>query len=140
MAGRGGKRSTSFKPGNRANPSGRPKAIVSLVELARTHTEDAIKTLADIMNNSQSDPARATAASHILDRGWGKPAQTITATVNEKRSALDWTTDELVTYISERRAAREWVTKKDASDTEPDSVPENTFEPKRAAEDRSITR
>jgi hypothetical protein len=26
---------------------------------------------------------------------------------NDKRSALDWTTSELVTYISERRAARE---------------------------------
>src|SRR5262249_8193055 len=69
---RGGKRSTSFKPGNRANPGGRPKAVHSLTELARAHTEDAIAALADIMNNSQSDPARATAASHILDRGLGQ--------------------------------------------------------------------
>ena len=121
MAGRGGKRSTSFKPGNRANPSGRPKVIVSLVELARTHTEDAIKTLADIMNNSQSDPARATAASHILDRAWGKPVQTTTA-VHEKRSALDWTTSELVAWISERHADRKGIAKKDASDTEPDNI------------------
>jgi hypothetical protein len=67
-------------------------------------------------------------ASHILDLGWGKPAQTITATVNEKRSALDWTTSELVTYISERRAARERIAKKDASDTESDQVDECTFE------------
>jgi hypothetical protein len=119
---RGGKRSTSFKPGNNANPGGRPKAIIQLVELARTHTEDAIKTLADIMNNSQSDPARATAAGHILDRGWGKPMQTTTTTVNEKRSALDWTTSELVAFLNERRADRERDPEAEAGDREPDSV------------------
>jgi hypothetical protein len=109
MAGKGGKRSTSFKPGNNANPGGRPKAIIQLVELARAETEQSIKTLIDVRDNTEAPPAaRVGAANAILDRGWGKPAQTITQNINEKRSALDWTTDELVTYISERRAAREY--------------------------------
>ena len=116
---KGGKRSTSFKPGNRANPSGRPKAVVALTELARTHTEAAITALADIMNNSTSDTARATAASHILDRGWGKAAQTTTTTVTEKRSALDWTTDELVARLNEHAEKSGGVSAAKEADREP---------------------
>jgi hypothetical protein len=48
MAGGGGKRSTSFKKGDRANPKGRPKAIVSVVELARAQTQESIETLVAI--------------------------------------------------------------------------------------------
>jgi hypothetical protein len=45
-------------------------------DLAREHTEEAIKTLVRVMRDSKSDQARAGAAGQILDRGWGKPAQT----------------------------------------------------------------
>src|SRR5262245_17942174 len=61
MAGRGGKRSTSFKPGNRANPGGRPKAIISLVELARTQTEESIRTLVQVRDDANA-PAAARAS------------------------------------------------------------------------------
>jgi hypothetical protein len=105
MAGRGGLRSASFKKGHKANPSGRPKAIVSLVALARTHTEDAIATLADIMNNSTRDPARTAAASHILDRGCGRPAQTVNANVTHKHSLLDWSTDKLLEIVERERSS-----------------------------------
>ena len=44
-------------------------------ELAKTHTEDAIQTLADIMRNGDSDSSRIAAATALLDRGWGKPSQ-----------------------------------------------------------------
>lgn len=44
--------------------------------LARAHTETAINVLAGIMNQPDSPPAaRVTAASCLLDRGWGKPTQ-----------------------------------------------------------------
>ncbi len=43
-------------------------------ELAKQHTEAAIKTLAEI-TRSGSDRARVSAAESILDRGWGRPSQ-----------------------------------------------------------------
>jgi hypothetical protein len=48
MAGRGGKRSTSFKPGQSGNPHGRPK-VVGEVQEPRQYTGEAIKTLVAIM-------------------------------------------------------------------------------------------
>jgi hypothetical protein len=43
-------------------------------QLARSHTEQAIATLAAIMNNSLSeDKDRIKAADSLLDRGHGKP-------------------------------------------------------------------
>jgi hypothetical protein len=51
--------------------------------LARKHTADAIKTLATIMRNAKAPPAaRTAAASALLDRGYGRPAQTIEVTLN----------------------------------------------------------
>jgi hypothetical protein len=78
---------------------------VSLVDLARTHTEESINTLADIMRNSKSDPARVTAANCILDRGWGKPAQMVQADIKPKRSILDWSTEELLAIIDQSKEA-----------------------------------
>lgn len=65
-----------FKPGVSGNPGGRPAVIGELRDLARTHTPDAIKTLAGIMMQPKaSATARVAAACAILDRGWGKPMQ-----------------------------------------------------------------
>lgn len=52
------------------------KAPTDLRSLARSYTETAVRTLASIMNMSDAPPAaRVAAASHLLDRGWGKPEQ-----------------------------------------------------------------
>jgi hypothetical protein len=61
-----------------------------VIELARSHTTDAIETLVAAMN-SDSAPwgARIAAANAILDRGWGKPEQTVSANV----SVFDQMTD-----------------------------------------------
>lgn len=41
--------------------------------LARTHTEDAIATLAEVMLSAETPPAsRISAAVHLMDRGYGK--------------------------------------------------------------------
>lgn len=53
------------------------KAPTDIRSLARSHTELAIKVLAGIAQNSESDPARVSAANALLDRGWGKPAQPV---------------------------------------------------------------
>lgn len=66
-----------FQKGVSGNPGGRSKDHLEAVKLARQHTKAAINALADIVQKSESDTARATAAIALLDRGWGKPVQPI---------------------------------------------------------------
>ena len=107
MSGRGGKRSTSFKPGRSGNPGGRPKLLQSVTDLARAETEQNIQTLVAVRDdNDAPHGARIAASNALLDRGWGKPAQTMNANVNEKRSATDWTRAELVAFLDNCKRER----------------------------------
>ena len=55
-----------------------PNRLADLESLARTHTESAIRTIAGIMGQPSVPPAvRITAASMLLDRGFGKPAASV---------------------------------------------------------------
>lgn len=88
-----------WKPGQSGNPGGRPKVVAEVRELARAHTEDALSTLASIMKNEDAPPAaRVSAAAHILDRGYGKPQQSIVSTIRDVRQLTD---DELLAYLVE---------------------------------------
>jgi Family of unknown function (DUF5681) len=88
---RGGRRSTSFKPGVSGNPGGRPKKLATIearkVEadvkaLARECAPEAIASLKSIMMNEKAPPAaRIGAATVILDRGYGRPAQAVEVAV-----------------------------------------------------------
>ena len=70
--------SATFKPGVSGNPGGRPKVIGEVRDLAREHTVTAIDTLVSIMcNENVAAAARITAAQAILDRGYGKPSQSM---------------------------------------------------------------
>lgn len=54
------------------------KAPTEIRSLARAHTESAINALVGIMNQGEAPPAaRVSAATALLDRGWGKPTQPI---------------------------------------------------------------
>ena len=92
-----------FKPGQSGNPSGRPKAEVVLRDLARTHSEEAITTLVSIMKGEMVQQKvkhvyfkdgelrereylrtiipgpsdRLRAIEILLDRGWGRPPQSL---------------------------------------------------------------
>lgn len=50
--------------------------IEDVKELAKRATLDAVSALVDVARNSKSDAARVAAATALLDRGYGKPAQT----------------------------------------------------------------
>ena len=67
-----------FQPGQSGNPGGRPKEVGEVRALARQYTGQAIATLAAIMlDDSAKGSERVAAATALLDRGYGKPAQAI---------------------------------------------------------------
>jgi Family of unknown function (DUF5681) len=89
---KGGRRSTSFKPGVSGNPDGRPKrpetieargVAADVKAAARELTLDAMDTLKLVMKDPKAPPAaRVGAATAILDRGWGKPTQPVDANIH----------------------------------------------------------
>jgi len=72
----------TWEKGQSGNLNGRPKVYGDVRELARAHTGEAVECLVTIMNDAKAAPsARTAAASAILDRGWGRPEQTLSASV-----------------------------------------------------------
>lgn len=93
-----------FKPGNNANPRGagahRHRYSTDLLEIAREQCEPALDLAAATMNDADEKiDVRLKAASMLLDRGMGKPAQGVTAE--------QLTDDELRAELLRRKAIRE---------------------------------
>jgi hypothetical protein len=59
-----------------SRPEIKRQAQKNLAGLARSHTEKALLTLVSAMD-SDDERVRVDAASRILDRGYGKPAQSV---------------------------------------------------------------
>jgi hypothetical protein len=82
-------RGKPFQRGQSGNPGGRPKRsatveaykiIADVKAAARELTPQALGTLQEIMEDKKAPPAaRLTAATEILSRGWGRPAQRLEA-------------------------------------------------------------
>lgn len=65
-----------FSKGKSGNPSGRPKEIKEVRDLARQHTKAAIARLAELMLDDNGRTAVA-ACTALLDRAWGKAPQSM---------------------------------------------------------------
>ena len=84
MAGPKHANSASFQKGKSGNPGGRSPRIgpngETAAQLARVHTADAIKTLADGLKAPEWQ-VRVACSQALLDRGWGKPTEHVAANV-----------------------------------------------------------
>jgi hypothetical protein len=77
---RGGKRPGAGRPKGKQNRSTEAMKA-TLEDLARRHTPVAINALVTIAERGESEAARVSAATAILDRGYGRPKQQIEASV-----------------------------------------------------------
>ena len=75
---------SKFEKGTSGNPGGRPGGLGRIREIAQQHTENAIETLVRILNSETASPsAQVAAASALLDRGYGRPEQSVKASLNQ---------------------------------------------------------
>jgi phage gp46-like protein len=82
---------SKFVKGQSGNPGGRPKQTAKLSELARTYTKEAMRTLVQIMKSKKVPAAaRVNAACALLDRGYGRPAQSIDLTNSDGSLSQQW--------------------------------------------------
>ena len=95
---KGGLRSTSWNKGESGNIARRPKRpeaieakkiVADVKAAAREHTRDALDTLKAVMSDAKAPPAaRVSAATAMLDRGWGRAKETVDANVGVSLEAL----------------------------------------------------
>ena len=87
-----------FTPGASGNPGGRPKAASVIAIEARKHGLAMVAVLNSIARKGKSEQARIAAATALLDRGYGKPAQSVELNFHAnllQKKLLEMTPDEL---------------------------------------------
>lgn len=66
-----------FQPGQSGNPGGMKPIPPEVREMARAATPQAIATLIQVCERGDTSSSRVSAAVALLDRAWGKPAQSL---------------------------------------------------------------
>ncbi len=93
-------------PGQSGNPSGRPKVVITIRDLARKHGNTAINTLVAICKDKkQPSAARVAAANSLLDRGYGRAPQHIDDDHQDKSAVADPTAHRILEELRAEIAA-----------------------------------
>ena len=71
-----------FKKGKSGNPGGRPKEVAEVRKLAQEHGAAAIERLVELMG-SENERTAVAACEAILNRGYGRPAQSVSLSGEE---------------------------------------------------------
>jgi hypothetical protein len=97
MAGfeKGNKVGKQFQPGQSGNPAGASKGLREVAAAAKAYTDEMLAILVAIARDIKaSTPARASAAQYVIDRGWGKPQQSMT--MKREGNYRDLSDDDLI--------------------------------------------
>ena len=71
-----------FEKGKSGNPGGRPKEVVEVRDLARSHSTRAVERLVELIE-SENERTAVAACEAILNRGYGRPAQSVSLSGEE---------------------------------------------------------
>jgi hypothetical protein len=72
------KKTGKFKPGISGNPNGRPKIPEDIKDACKAASIEAISILLSLMRSEDTNAGeRIKAATTILNRAWGTPAQSV---------------------------------------------------------------
>ena len=78
-----------FQKGHSGNPKGRPPIIREVQEMAKELTPALISNLFEIATDERANAsARVQASVALLDRGWGRPKQSVDVKVDHNASGL----------------------------------------------------
>jgi hypothetical protein len=70
-----------FKKGQSGNPGGRPKMPPDMKAAIQEKTPELLKSLFALARQKADPRVQAVAIKELLDRGWGRAAQTINAKI-----------------------------------------------------------
>lgn len=71
------KSSTSFKKGQSGNPKGMVPWVGEIRSMARQYGPECVAKLLELMRDSEDVRVQFMAAKELLDRGFGKPEQSV---------------------------------------------------------------